>query len=178
MLVFERVYTDGLAQLSYLVGDSKAAVAAVIDPRRDIDVYLRMARERGLRIAYVIETHYQRNGMSDWQNAALPLARIGQWTVHELDARREETDVQVLDVRSPGEVANGRVPGAKHIFVAHLAEQLDGVDRDKTTVIYCGSGYRASIAASILKREGFQKVVNTPGSWMAWNAAGLPVQKD
>lgn len=52
MLVFERVYTDGLAQLSYLVGDSKAAVAAVIDPRRDIDIYLRMARERGLRIAY------------------------------------------------------------------------------------------------------------------------------
>ncbi|QJD57496.1 MBL fold metallo-hydrolase [Pseudomonas sp. gcc21] len=121
---------------------------------------------------------YLRNGMTDWQNAALPLAQIGEWTVHELNARRAEADVQVLDVRSPGEVANGRVPGARHIFVAHLAEHLDKLDRDKITVTYCGSGYRASIAASILKREGFQKVANTPGSWMAWNAAGLPVQKD
>lgn len=44
MLVFEPIYTDGLAQISYLVGDSKAAVAAVIDPRRDVDVYLDLAR--------------------------------------------------------------------------------------------------------------------------------------
>lgn len=86
--------------------------------------------------------------------------------------------MQILDVRSPNEVANGRVPGARHIFVAHLAEQLDELDREKITVTYCGSGYRASIAASILKREGFRSVVNIPGSWMAWNAAGLPVQKD
>ena len=40
MLIFESIYTDGLAQISYLVGDSKAAVAAVIDPRRDIEIYL------------------------------------------------------------------------------------------------------------------------------------------
>ncbi len=121
---------------------------------------------------------YLRNGMTDWQNAALPLDRIGEWTVHELDARREDAGVQVLDVRSPNEVANGRVPGAKHIFVAHLAEQLDKLGREKVTATYCGSGYRASIAASILKREGFHHVINVPGSWMAWNAAGLPVQKD
>ena len=70
MLVFERVYTDGLAQLSYLVGDSKAAVAAVIDPRRDIDIYLRMARERGLRIAYVIETHIHADFVSGAQALA------------------------------------------------------------------------------------------------------------
>ena len=38
MLVFESIYTEGLAQISYLVGDSKAAVAAVIDPRRDVEV--------------------------------------------------------------------------------------------------------------------------------------------
>ncbi|SFU70515.1 MBL fold metallo-hydrolase [Halomonas korlensis] len=119
---------------------------------------------------------YLRNGMTDWQNAALPLNRLQEWTVHELNARREESDVQVLDVRSPNEVASGRVPGAKHIFVAHLADQLDELDPDKTTVTYCGSGYRASIAASILKRAGFSDVANTLGSWAAWNAADLPVQ--
>ncbi|CAO1667734.1 MBL fold metallo-hydrolase [Halomonas sp. MES3-P3E] len=119
---------------------------------------------------------YLHNGITDWQNAALPLSRLQEWTVHELNARREEPDVQVLDVRSPNEVANGRVPGAKHIYVVHLAEQLDKLDPNKTIATYCGSGYRASIAASLLKRAGFSDVANTPGSWAAWNAAGLPIE--
>lgn len=120
---------------------------------------------------------YLRNGMTDWQNAALPLNRLQEWTVHELNARREAPDVQVLDVRSPQEVAAGRVPGARHIFVAHLADRLNELDPDKTTATYCGSGYRASIAASILKKAGFRDVANVPGSWMAWKAANLPVQE-
>jgi hydroxyacylglutathione hydrolase len=118
---------------------------------------------------------YLRNDMTDWQNAALPLACLQLWDVHQLNARREEPGVQVLDVRSPEELAKGRVPGAMHIFIAHLAERLDELDRDKTIVTYCGSGYRASIAASLLKKAGFAKVANVPGSWSAWNTAGLPV---
>ncbi|WP_404438929.1 rhodanese-like domain-containing protein [Stutzerimonas chloritidismutans] len=121
---------------------------------------------------------YLRNGMTDWQNAALPLNRLQEWTVHELNARREAPDVQVLDVRSPQEVGAGRVPCARHIFVAHLDDRLNELDPDKTTATYCGSGYRASIAASILKKAGFHDVANVPGSWMAWKAANLPVQKD
>lgn len=120
---------------------------------------------------------YLRNGMTDWQNAALPLNRLQEWTVQELAARRGDPDLQVLDVRSPNEVAKGRVPGARHIFVAHLAECLSELDPNKTTVTYCGTGYRASIAASILKKAGFRDVVNVPGSWMAWNAAKLPVEQ-
>ncbi len=72
MLVFEPFYTDGLAQISYLIGDSKAAVAAVIDPRRDIDIYLQMAKARGLRIAYAIETHIHADfvsGARRWRSA-------------------------------------------------------------------------------------------------------------
>lgn len=120
---------------------------------------------------------YLRNGMTDWQNAGLPLARVEQWTVHELQARRDDPQVQVLDVRSPEEVAQGRVPGAEHAFVAHLPDGLGQLDRSKTVATYCGSGYRASIAASILKRKGFRDVVNIPGSWMAWQRHDLPVEK-
>jgi len=120
---------------------------------------------------------YLRNGMTDWQNAGLPLERVREWTVEELDSRRGDPQVQVLDVRSHNEVRQGRVPGAQHAFVAHLPEQLDGLDRNKTVAAYCGSGYRASIAASILKRHGFRDVVNVPGSWTAWQKHDLPVQQ-
>jgi hydroxyacylglutathione hydrolase len=47
----------GIAQLSYLIGDDKSRTAAVIDPRPDVDVYLRLAREYGLSITHVFETH-------------------------------------------------------------------------------------------------------------------------
>lgn len=70
MLVFESIYTEGLAQISYLVGDSKAAVAAVIDPRRDVEVYLDLARDKGLRIAYAIETHIHADFVSGAQALA------------------------------------------------------------------------------------------------------------
>jgi hydroxyacylglutathione hydrolase len=53
----QQINAPGLAQLSYLIGDDKAGVVAVVDPQRDVDVYLQMARKRGLRITHIIETH-------------------------------------------------------------------------------------------------------------------------
>lgn len=128
------------------------------------------------RLGYDNAVGYLHGGMTSWQNAGLPLQRIPEWTVHELEERRGDPAVVVLDVRSDGEFAKGRVPGARHLYVPHLAEQLDALDRAKTIVTYCGSGYRASIAASVLQRHGFEDVVNIPGSWQAWKAAGLPVE--
>lgn len=54
-MLLERIVSTGLAHYSYLVGDRNQAL--VIDPRRDVDVYLKMASEAGMRIAHVLETH-------------------------------------------------------------------------------------------------------------------------
>ncbi|MDQ6860594.1 MAG: rhodanese-like domain-containing protein [Verrucomicrobiota bacterium] len=51
------------------------------------------------------------------------------------------------------------------------------MDKTKPTAVYCASGYRASLAASILKQEGFTDVHDTPGSWHAWKKAGFAVEK-
>jgi hydroxyacylglutathione hydrolase len=51
----ERIETEGLAHFSYLIADG--GVAAVIDPRRDVDVYLEIARREGVDIRYIFETH-------------------------------------------------------------------------------------------------------------------------
>ena len=60
-------------------------------------------------------------------------------------------------------------------FLAELREHLGDLDKTKPTAVYCDSGYRASIATSILKQEGFGCVWNVPGSWQAWKKAGFPV---
>ena len=53
---------------------------------------------------------------------------------------------------------------------------MNELDRSRPTVAYCDSGYRARIAASILKQEGFAEVCNLPGSWQAWKNAGFPIE--
>ncbi len=57
MLIFESLLTEGIAQLSYLVGDTSTGSAAVVDPRPDVDVYLEMAERHGVSITHVLETH-------------------------------------------------------------------------------------------------------------------------
>jgi len=102
------------------------------------------------------------------------MEKIGQMTVQELNERK--TSLQLVDVRGPGEWKKGHISGARHIFVSELRSRLSELDPNKPTVVYCGSGYRSSIASSILKSAGFNGLWNVPGSWEAWRAAKLPVE--
>lgn len=86
-------------------------------------------------------------------------------------------DLQVLDVRTPNEWQDGHMPGATYIFLPRLEKKLDSLDKGKPVAVYCDSGYRASLAASLLQRHGFTHVRNVPGSWKAWKAAGFEVAK-
>ena len=56
-LIFERVLTDGIAAVSYLIGDDEEGTAAVIDPRPDVEIYLELARKNGVSITHIFETH-------------------------------------------------------------------------------------------------------------------------
>ena len=67
-MYFKQFYLDCLAQASYLIGSD--GEAAVVDPRRDIDVYLETARDEGLTIKYVVETHLHADFVSGHRELA------------------------------------------------------------------------------------------------------------
>ena len=52
---------------------------------------------------------------------------------------------------------------------------LEGVPHDRPVVVFCAGGYRSSIAASLLQREGFTNVSEIAGGLTAWDAASLPL---
>src|SRR4030095_4866670 len=56
-LIFKTIQTEGIAELSYLLGDDDEGVGAIFDPRADVEVYVEMAREAGLAITHIFETH-------------------------------------------------------------------------------------------------------------------------
>jgi hydroxyacylglutathione hydrolase len=77
----------------------------------------------------------------------------------------------VLDVRSESEWRDGRIDGSLNIPLGRLEERLEEVPRDRQVVVHCGSGYRSSIAASVLRRHGFDNVVDLVGGMEAWAAS-------
>ena len=128
-----------------------------------------------VRTGYTKFAGYLVGGMRAWQNAGYPLRELPQMTIHELQNSRN--GLQVLDVRGPAEWKKGRIPGAKHIFLPQLQKRANELDRERPVLVYCATGYRASLAASLLQQEGFADVRNLPGSFHAWKAAKFPVEK-
>jgi len=150
--------------------DPNEPIFLVLESEGDLEEIVRLF----IRTGYSKFGGYLVGGMKAWDAAGFPLEKIDQMSVHELNQRK--SSLQVLDVRSPGEWKKGRVPGARHIFLPELRKRIGELDRTKPTAVYCGSGYRASIATSIMKPEGFNELWNVPGSWEAWKKARFPVE--
>jgi hydroxyacylglutathione hydrolase len=149
---------------------SNEPILLVLETDGDLEDIVRLF----VRTGYTKFAGYLIGGMKSWDAAGFPLAKVEQMSVHELNGRG--LGLQIVDVRSPREWKNGHVPGARHIFLPDLRKRVGELDRTKPTAVYCASGYRASIAASILKEEGFDALWNVPGSWEAWKKAGFPVE--
>lgn len=91
-------------------------------------------------------------------------------TAKAFDQRAAELrNLQVVDVRNPGEVEAGTIPDAIAIPVGQLPSRLSELDPAKPTVVYCAGGYRSSVAASLLRRNGFADVSDILGGYGAWD---------
>ena len=118
---------------------------------------------------------YLEGGMDAWEVGGLPLATLSTSSVHDLAARlKNASKPTVLDVRTEREWKAGHIDEAIHIHGGMLQERFAEVPKGKPVAVICGSGYRASIASSFLKREGYQSLSNVVGGMSAWKAAGLP----
>ncbi len=83
----------------------------------------------------------------------------------------EIADLQIVDVRNPGEAAAGMIPGAVNIPVGQLPARVGELDATRPTVVYCAGGYRSSVAVSLLRLRGFVDVSDILGGYNAWEEA-------
>jgi rhodanese-related sulfurtransferase len=89
----------------------------------------------------------------------------------ELDGLLDEDAVVLVDIRNPREVELGRIPGSVNIPLAQLRSRLDMLPTDRPIVVHCAGGWRSSVAASLLRAEGFDDVWDLAGGYNAWLAA-------
>lgn len=116
-------------------------------------------------------------GFDGWRNAGQPVSSSGAITPRELE--RANGTVRVLDVREDSEFEDeGHIPHASHLFVGYLENHLrklrPTLEPTQPVVVTCSVGHRASLAASILRRQGFNRVDNLLGGMTAWNKLSLP----
>jgi hydroxyacylglutathione hydrolase len=117
-----------------------------------------------------------KGGFRSWIEAGLPQAHLPQISVDELHRKSDASFV--LDVRGDGEWEGGHIAGARHLMAGYLPANIGSVPRDRTVHVICGTGYRSSIAGSLLMNHGFNNVVNVVGGMTAWNRRQFPVAKE
>lgn len=115
-----------------------------------------------------------KGGMAAWVDSGLPFDSYPLLSVQRVREIFPTSEMQLLDVRQPAEWDMGHLPHARYIFLPELAQRHTVLDRSKPVLVYCGTGYRASIGASILRGLGYDARM-IPGSYGAWVKAGYPV---
>lgn len=131
-----------------------------------------------LRIGYDMPLGWLAGGMQSWRVASKDIEVLPQWSVFDLKRRLDsDKDIRVLDVRQPAEWRSGHIPGAIHVSGGELPQRLDDLTQevgvDQPLAVICGSGYRSSVSASLLKRHGHRSVYNVLGGMSAWETAGM-----
>ena len=97
--------------------------------------------------------------------------------VTEFSAKVAEAGVITLDVRTPGEFAEGHVEGARLIDFqsGNFENEIAALDKNATYAVYCRSGNRSGQAVKTMQDAGFTNVFNMNGGVIDWANAGLPL---
>jgi hydroxyacylglutathione hydrolase len=133
---------------------------------------IEQARIRLARVGIEELSGYLQDGLEGWKQAGFPLASLPQISVHDVSAR---PDLHVLDVRRDGEWQAGHLENAQLWPLDRLRDSLPPLDKNAAIAVHCKSGYRSTVACSLLQRAGYTNVVNVTGGFDAWQQEQLPV---
>ena len=134
-------------------------IILVADENKEEEAVLRLAR-----VGYENVKGYLKGGILAWEKAAKPIEKIKCVDAETfVKSIREKNNFQILDVRNPGEHDTGIVENAIPVPLSELYEKIPVLEKNQTYYVYCAGGYRSMMASSILKKHGFDNIVNIYG---------------
>jgi hydroxyacylglutathione hydrolase len=166
------IWLGGLASFAGWFLPYDKSILLVNEMENPEDAYKRLARLGFDRI-----DGFLAGGMLSWHTAGQESHSVPTVTVQDLcrllDARKNPF---VLDVRSSAELErNGRINDAVHIHITTLPEHTSRIPKDRPVYIFCGSGMRSMIAASLLMRLGWKNIHVVLGGLAGWNSVSCPL---
>ncbi len=152
------------AEFAGSVVPSDADIVLVVDEGFEIE-----ARNRLARIGFDNVVGYLAEPLRVMVENPGMVEQASRLTRAEYEQRAATLDnLQIVDVRNPGEHALGTLEGATLIPVGQLPNLVDKLDPSRPTVVFCAGGYRSSVAASVLRQAGFADVSDIIGGYSAW----------
>jgi hydroxyacylglutathione hydrolase len=161
--------------LGWVVTDPDRPLILVLADPSDWDEAIRQA----IRIGFESVSGFLDGGFAAWQQAGQEVETVDTLTIDGLAARLLASAPEaplVIDVRQATEYAAGHVAGSLPIGGGMLPDVLDQLPRDRPIATICASGYRASVAASLLRAAGFERVGWVRGGVSSWAERGYPVE--
>jgi hydroxyacylglutathione hydrolase len=157
------------------VVDLDRPVALVVARPDDVEPLMRQAIRIGRdAVSGVIV------GLDAWAASGRPVRAGGRSSIAALARSLDGADLDdrplLIDVRQASEYEAGHVPGAWHIDGGSLPDRLAEMPRDRPIATICEAGFRASIAASLLRAAGFDRTAWVEEGFPGWQAAGYPVE--
>jgi hydroxyacylglutathione hydrolase len=147
--------------------NTERPVVVVADPGREQEAAMRLGR-----IGFDNVAGYLDGGMQAADPRPELVERTERITAATLaEQLRDPEPPLVLDVRTEQEWRDGRIGRSLNIPLGQLSARVDELPRDRPIVVHCGSGYRSSIAASILRRAGVSDLADMVGGFEAWTAS-------
>ncbi len=144
-----------------------AAIVLVTDDGLELEAKIRLAR-----IGFDNVVGYLANPIVALADNPEEVSRSSRVDVAGLTAAMADIDdLQLVDIRQPGETDGGIIEGAITIPLTRLNERIATLDASKPTIVYCAGGFRSSIAASRMMAAGFGDVSDLLGGYGAWEAA-------
>ncbi len=151
--------------------DPHEPIVIIAEPGREQESAMRLGR-----IGFDRVVGYLQGGLRDLESQPDLIAETERLSP-ALAAERltSEQPPQILDVRTPREYEARHIDGSLSMPLNHLTELVRDLPKDRALLVHCASGYRSSIAASLLQQLGFVRVDELAGGLAAWEAARLPL---
>jgi hydroxyacylglutathione hydrolase len=183
-LQFDEAHIPGAVCITALRAGFGSKLAWLADPEQPVvivgrdDEDARQAVGLAAAVGITWVAGYLAGGMTSWREEKRPVARVTRLTVDALHDRWESDrdSLQVLDVREQSEWDDGHIPGSVHEPYHDISDVPEGVDPDQAVAVVCGSGQRAAVGASLLKRHGARDVIHVvEGGVPLWERNGWPI---
>ncbi len=148
-------------------------IGLVVDQYEQVETAVRYL----IRLGYDNISDYLMQGVYKWEISGRKYDRIPTIYAGEVMRRINTKETfTLLDVRSKGEFERGHLPNAINIYVGELPNSLDKIPKNHHPLtVFCSTGKRATIAASLLKKNGFEEVEDWLGSMTACSAISCPI---
>ncbi|RCR69785.1 MBL fold metallo-hydrolase [Larkinella punicea] len=151
-----------------LVPDVKHNLLLVCEPGQEQEALTRLAR-----VGYDQVLGFLAGGFSAWEASGKESDTLLSVSAESLANRMAEGDLEIVDVRKPGEFAAEHIAGVRNIPLEYLNDHMAELPKNKTLFIHCAGGYRSMMAASILRARGYEKLVDVTGGFDAIKKTGL-----